>query len=133
MIRGRCECGKVQYEIDAPIADLSHCHCTQCRRLHGAAFASFGEIPRDRFRYVSGESDLKIYASSEHNDRVFCDHCGSNILVDHKPDPQVLYLVMGSVLGDPDCPPAYHEYVGSMASWYEIGDDLPQHEAAAQG
>ena len=129
MISGRCECGRVKYEVAGEIADLSHCHCSQCRRLHGAAFASFGAIPRDSFRYLSGESDLKIYASSEKNDRVFCAECGSNILVDCKPEPDVLYITMGTVDGSPKCPPAYHEYVGAKASWYEICDDLPQHDA----
>ena len=76
MIKGKCECGRVQYEVDAEIEDYTHCHCSQCRRLHCAAFASFGGIPRDKFRYVSGEADLKIYASSKKIDRVFCGHCG---------------------------------------------------------
>lgn len=128
MIKGKCECGKVQYEVDAEIADFIHCHCSQCRRLHGAAFASFGEVPRDRFRYLSGESDLSIYASSEAIDRVFCANCGSNILADSRPDPAVLYIAMGTIEGDPECPPPYHQFVGSKAPWYEICDDLPRHD-----
>ena len=128
MIKGRCECSKVQYEVDSSIADYSHCHCSQCRRLHGAAFASFGQVPRDKFRYLSGESNLRTYASSAQNDRVFCTHCGSNILVASREEPEVYYLAMGSVEGNPDCPPGSHYFVGSKAPWYEIGDDLPQHE-----
>ena len=78
MIKGRCECGRVQYEVDGGISDFSHCHCSQCRRLHGAAFASFGGIPRDKFRYVSGESNTQTYAPSEAemigtSGWVFCD------------------------------------------------------------
>ena len=78
MIHGRCECGRIRYEVDGDIEDFSHCHCSQCRRLHGAAYATFAGISRDKFRYVSGETDIKIYASSESNDRVFCAECGSN-------------------------------------------------------
>lgn len=37
MITGRCECGRVRYEVDGDITDFSHCHCSQCRRLHSAA------------------------------------------------------------------------------------------------
>ncbi len=128
MITGKCECNRVQYQVDAEISDFSHCHCAQCRRLHGAAFASFGSVPRDKFSYLSGESDLTYYASSETSDRVFCRHCGSNILVDYKPEPDVLYITMGTVEGDPQCPRAYHQFVASKAPWYEIGDDLPQHD-----
>ncbi len=128
MIKGRCECSSVQYEVDGEITDFSHCHCSQCRRLHGAAFASFGGVPRNKFRYVSGEPDLKTYASSETSDRVFCRKCGANILVDFKPEPDVLYITLGTVDGDPKCPPGYHQFVGSKAPWYEICDDLPRHD-----
>lgn len=128
MIKGRCECGRVRYEIDGEITDLSHCHCSQCRRLHGAAYATFAGVARDGFRYVSGETDLSIYPSSDTSDRVFCAVCGSNILVDFKPEPGVLYVCMGTVDGDPPHPVAYHQFVGSKAPWHEITDDLEQHE-----
>ena len=126
MITGKCECKRVQFLVDAEITDFSHCHCSQCRRLHGAAFATFASVPRDKFRYLSGENNLKTYASSADNDRVFCSICGSNILVDCKPEPEVLYLAMGVVDGNPDCPPGSHQFMGSKAAWIDIGDDLPQ-------
>ncbi len=128
MINGRCECGRIRYEIDDDITDLSHCHCSQCRRLHGAAYATFAGVSRDKFRYVSGEADLKAYASSETSDRIFCAECGSNILVDFKPEPGTLYVCMGTVDGNPSCPPGYHQFVGSKAAWHEIADDLKQYD-----
>lgn len=129
MITGRCECGNVKYEVDGDIADFSHCHCSQCRRLHGAAFATFGGVSRDKFRYLSGESALRIYASSDTSDRVSCSQCGSQILVDYKPEPDLLYITMGTVNGSPNCPLGYHQFVGSKAPWHEITDDLIQHDA----
>ena len=131
MINGRCECGRVAYEVDAEILEFSHCHCSQCRRLHGAAYATFAAVARDKFRYVSGEADIKVYASSDANDRMFCSECGSNIFVDAKPEPDVLYVCMGTVDGNPPCPPGFHAFVGSKAAWHEITDDLPQYETEA--
>lgn len=128
MITGHCECGKVQYQAEGEIDDFSHCHCSQCRRLHGAAFASFAGVKRKDFRYVSGESELKSYASSDTHARVFCGHCGSNILVDLSAEPDSLYIAMGTVNGDPQLPPGYHIYVGSKAPWYTINDDLPAYD-----
>jgi hypothetical protein len=128
LINGRCECGRIRYEVDGNIEDFSHCHCSQCRRLHGAAYVTFAGVSRARFRYVSGESDLKVYASSDFNDRVFCAECGSNILVDPKQEPETLYICMGTVDGNPPCPPGYHAFVGSKAPWHEITDDLEQYD-----
>jgi len=129
MITGHCECGRIRYEVDAEISDFSHCHCSQCRRSHGAAYATFADLARDKFRYVSGESDMKVYASSQTIDRSFCGNCGSNIYGYAKSDPDVLYICMGTVDGNPPHPPGYHIFVGSKADWHEIADDLPQFDA----
>lgn len=128
MITGHCECGRISYEVDGEITDFSHCHCSQCRRLHGAAFATFAGVAKRDFRYVSGEASLKKYASSAGHDRVFCAECGSDIMVAVDSEPDDLYLCMGTVNGDPARPAGYHIYVGSKAPWHEINDDLPQYD-----
>ena len=128
MITGHCECGSVSYEADSEITDYSHCHCSQCRRMHGAAFATFAGVARDKFRSLSGESDLTNYNSSGDHNRVFCGVCGSNILVELSDVPDELYLSMSAIVGDPPRPTGYHIYVGSKAPWHEIADDLEQYE-----
>ena len=128
MIHGHCECGRIRYQVDASIDDFSHCHCSQCRRLHGAAFATLAGVAADKFRYITGQSDTRVYASSESHERVFCGNCGSNILVALEDEPESLYLSMSAVDGDPPRPAGYHIFVGSKATWYEINDDLAQYE-----
>ncbi|MEH6589617.1 MAG: GFA family protein [Halioglobus sp.] len=128
MITGKCECGAVKYTVDSEINDFSHCHCSQCRRLHGAAFASFAGVSRAAFRYECGEQDVKSYASSNSHGRIFCSHCGSNILVELESEPESLYLAMGAMEGNPPLPPGYHIYVGSKAPWHHISDNLPQYD-----
>ena len=128
MITGRCECGRVKYQVNGEINDFSHCHCSQCRRLHGAPFVSFGGVARNDFSYVSGESDLATYASSDDHARVFCRNCGSNILVDLETEPNSLYLAMGTVDGDPKCPPGYHIFVGSKAPWFSFNDQSVRYD-----
>ncbi len=128
MITGRCECGSVQYQVDGEINDFSHCHCSQCRRLHGAAFASYGGVARNDFSYLSGQPDLTMYASSDDHTRVFCRICGSNIMVELDLEPESVYLAMGTVDGDPKCPPGYHIFVGSKAPWYKFDDPSARHD-----
>ena len=130
MVKGHCECNRVSYEADCEILDLSHCHCSQCRRLHGAAFATFASIKTDKFRYLSGEDDIKNFASSDDLKRVFCRNCGSNILVSLNDVPEILYLSMGAIDGNPAHPEADHIYVGSKAPWYEITDGSVQYDEA---
>jgi len=128
VIQGHCECKRVSYQVDCEISDFSHCHCSQCRRLHGAAYATFAGVKADKFRYLSGEEDLKKYNSSDDHERVFCGNCGSNILVSVDGYPDYLYLSMGAVNGNPSHPEAYHIFVGSKAPWHEITDDSVQYD-----
>ena len=100
-----------------------------CRKLHGAAFATFAGVRRDGFRWSAGEGTLSCYPSSEKTDRFFCGNCGSQLMVSFKPEPDLVYLTMGTVDGNPDCPPDYHQFAGSKAPWHEITDGRPEHDA----
>ncbi|UTN73684.1 GFA family protein [Pseudomonas aeruginosa] len=71
MLSGSCLCGAVRYEIDAPIESASHCHCSQCRKAHGAAFATYGKVRREAFRYVAGADAVAEYHSSPGVTRTF--------------------------------------------------------------
>ncbi len=127
-IHGHCECKKVSFEIDQEIKYFSHCHCSQCRRSHGAAFASYIRVERSCFKYNSGEDSIKSYASSKNNQRMFCENCGSNVMFIDGRDPDGFYIAMGLINGEPDLPLAHHIFVGSKAPWHEINDDLKQHD-----
>lgn len=126
MITGRCECTKIKYQVDGEINDFSHCHCSQCRRLHGAAFATFAGVERNDFSYLRGETELATFASSKSHQRMFCRNCGSNIMVTITDEPDAFYLAMGTINGNPPCPPPYHIFVGSKAPWFIIKDDAEQ-------
>ena len=129
MIEGGCQCGKLRYAAAGQISDLSHCHCSMCRKVHGAAYATWAAVQRNKFQWSEGEAGVKVYRSSETIERYFCGNCGSQLMCIFKPEPDLVYLTMGTVDGNPDRPLAYHQFVGSKAPWHEITDDLPQHEA----
>ena len=118
----------VTYQVDGSINDFSLCHCSQCRRLHGGAFATFAGVERENFSYLSGEEELVYYASSDSHQRVFCRNCGANILVALKDEPESFYLSMSAIDGEPLRPEGYHIFVGSKAPWYTINDQLTQYE-----
>jgi hypothetical protein len=129
MIEGGCLCGAVRYQVNAAIKDVSHCHCAMCRKHHGAAFATFGVAERNHFHWLQGEQQISIYRSSTQLERLFCGRCGSSLLCRTDEEPDIVYLTLGTLDDDPGCRPAYHIWVGSMAPWHTITDDLPQFEA----
>ena len=76
-VRGSCLCGCVRYEVEGRIGDLSHCHCSMCRKAHGAAFGTYGKVAWEGFRITSGEHLVKTYRSSADVSRTFCANCGA--------------------------------------------------------
>ena len=125
MITGRCECGGVKYQAGGEVTDFSHCHCSMCRRLHGAPFVSFAGVNEVDFEWLSGTDHLKIYASSDKNNRYFCTDCGSHLQVRSSEEPGVIYLTLGTTDGSPTLPAGYHQFAGSKAAWVDICDSLP--------
>ncbi len=126
MNRGSCLCGAVQFEADS-FASMTHCHCSLCRRHHGAMFATFMSAPRDGFRWISGEDEIVTWRSSQRGLRPFCRRCGS-ALPTFLPDwPDVVIVPAGGVEGDPGIRPEYHEFAASAPDWFPITDALPRY------
>lgn len=130
-MHGSCLCGAVAYEITAPLGEMHHCHCSRCRKHHGAAFSTYAEVPRSGFRFTRGEDRVRSFQSSEQVARTFCGDCGSNLqfLLDFLPDRA--WIAAGSFDDDPEHKPDAHIFATSKAPWHDITDDLPQYEGYA--
>ena len=125
MIQGSCLCGAVSYQLAGTPQFINHCHCTMCRKVHGAAFGSFLHADGRRFRWLSGEGEIRHYRSSPDNTRAFCGICGSNVPVLEEDGAHVI-VPAGSIDNDPQIRPSVHIHTASMAPWFEITDTLPQ-------
>lgn len=128
MIEGGCLCGGVRYQYDGEIEEISICHCSQCRKAQGSAFAVVSPLAADRFRILAGAELLREYRSSPDKARVFCSRCGSPIYSAKDDVPEVRRLRLGTVDTPFTCDKAFHIFTGSKASWWEIADDLPRYE-----
>lgn len=125
-IKGGCLCGKVRYQIAGPLLGADHCHCSKCRRQHGAAFATYAGFNPGAFQWISGEEHVKVYEAASGAGWCFCSECGSSLAGTE--EGRISSVALGTVEGDPGIRPALHIFVGSKAEWYEINDDLPQFE-----
>ena len=66
--------------------------------------------------------------SSDAAQRSFCSRCGSNLFFEPDETPDLLWVAAGGFDSDPELRPSGHIFVGSKAPWFDISDDLPQHE-----
>jgi hypothetical protein len=126
MIRGSCLCGAVGYEISSPLLEMHHCHCGNCRKSHGAAFATYAQVPRSEFRFTRGGDRVRTFRSSPPCERTFCSDCGSNLQFLLEAVPDSLWIAVASLDDVPAERPEAHIFVGSKAPWHDIADGLPR-------
>ena len=123
---GGCMCGAIRYECLAEPIAMGICHCRDCQRATGSAFAAALIVPRSAMT-ITGE--VKYYGvtgdSGNLVSRGFCPHCGSR-LFGTPANPGVISIQAGS-LDDPSrFKPQAEIYVASAQPWDYMNPDLPK-------
>lgn len=127
MLEGGCLCGGVRFAIDGRLGPAAFCHCSQCRRASGSAFAANAAVRTRYFALRSGAELVREYESSPGKHRAFCTRCGSPLYSRRDDDPEMRRIRLGTLDGDPERRPFAHFWVSAKAPWFEITDSLPQH------
>ena len=86
IIRGSCLCGGVQFEVDPPFIQASHCHCERCRKHSGTTVCTQARVLREQFRLLQGAELIKVYGKGEGAVKAFCSNCGSSLFGGDWPD-----------------------------------------------
>lgn len=126
ILSGKCLCGGIEYQITGDIGPILNCHCSLCRRWHGAAFRTRSTINADQFKWLKGENLLSGYFSSPTTERTFCSICGSNLISWYTDQPDKIGIPLGGLDQAPNNRLEGHVYVGSKSPWFAITDELPQ-------
>jgi hypothetical protein len=128
-LRGKCECGAVQYRVADAFLYAMNCHCSACRAATGSAFKPFAGIEREQLELTAGSDQLLVFGEDDGNN-TRCAVCGS-LLFSVVREGRYLHVALGSLVDAPGIEPSGHIFVGSKAPWFEITDDLPQFEEYA--
>ena len=125
-VEGGCLCGAVRFRIGLPVQFCIHCHCSMCRRAHGAGYVTWIGVATETFRIIRGEDLLARHKSSTHGRRSFCSQCGSSMLCESSQHPKTIDVTLANVDGPVGCPPAAHAYFDNRAEWISADDGLPR-------
>ena len=122
-----CLCNGIQLQIDAELVPIMVCHCNQCQKAQGAAFAAITQVQKSDLNIVQGENLLQAYFSSPDKKRVFCKTCGSPVWSERLDKPEVVRLRVGLVNEEISTQVSSHAFVTSKVKWYSICDDAHQY------
>ncbi len=124
-IEGGCLCGKVRYSSNVEPAFVAVCHCSDCQRFTGSAFATVIAVPASAMK-VTGT--LKTFSktgdSGKSIHRRFCPECGSGILDEADGLPGIAMVNAGTLDDSSWVKPQSEIYCASAQSWVRLGGDL---------
>jgi hypothetical protein len=121
-LEGGCACGAIRYRLTEPPLIVHACHCRDCQRLSGSAFATNMWIES---RYVAATGDTPAACSlkggsGQPHDVFFCPRCGTTLWSRYDPVPWALFVRVGT-LDEPDAAkPDVHIFTRSKLPWLEL-------------
>lgn len=128
---GGCLCGDLRFILDFPSKWVAHCHCTLCRRAHGAAFVTWVGMDRDKVAIDDPHGRLSWHASTSRGERGFCARCGSTVFFRGDRWPDELHVTLANLHGPADRAPQLHAYWDTHVDWVGLDPDdgLPRKPA----
>ncbi|MDJ0760993.1 MAG: GFA family protein [Woeseiaceae bacterium] len=123
--RGSCLCGAIRFEVDEFLPESAHCHCSMCRKFHGAEYATYASIKEPHFRWTAGEDALQSYVAENGTTRQFCRHCGSSLTFSSpRASSDEVEIALATVDDDVPIRPNAHIFLNYAANWTVIDDEL---------
>jgi hypothetical protein len=127
-ISGGCACGAIHYECDVDPVVMMNCHCRDCQKANGAAFAAIMALPRAAFQIRGTPSYHGVAgASGKLVERGFCPSCGSQVTF----KAEVLADVIGVQAGTLDDPSIYRPdmdvFTSSAQPWDHMDSSVQKH------
>ena len=124
---GGCRCGAIRYECSAEPLMTGNCHCRDCQRVTGSAFAANLAVPKDDLKITGEVKYYEVKADSGNTvGHGFCPTCGAPVIAKNSGMPALMFLRAGN-LDDPSWfRPGMHVYAASAQPWDSLDPNIPQ-------
>src|SRR5579864_9141599 len=127
---GGCACGQVRYRLtDTPMI-VHCCHCTECQRQSGTAFAINALIESARVAVTQGEPvevNLPTESGNPHP-AIRCGACGTTLWSHYGGRRKVSFIRVGTLDHAHALAPDVHIFTRSKVPWVRLPDGVPAFE-----
>jgi hypothetical protein len=120
---GGCACRGVRYRLLSRPLIVHACHCTECQRLTGAAFALNALIETERLETLSGEPrPVPVTGTSGKPQAIFrCPACATALWSHYPGAGAKLAFVRVGTLDEPaHLPPDIHIFTSTKLPWLAL-------------
>ena len=124
-----CRCGALTATCRGEPLRNSVCHCHDCQRRSGSAFAAQARFPTLGV-VTAGEARCweTTGVSGDAARFYFCPTCGSTVWYEHDGMPGTIAVAVGAFADDGFPPPTVSVYENRMKPWLRIVGDGIEHD-----
>ena len=124
-----CRCGQLKATATGEPVRLSVCHCLNCKKRSGSAFAVQARWPADQVT-IEGQSKTHVMVADSGNSATFhfCPDCGSDVYYENSGKFDGLIAIPLGAFDDPNFgSPEYSVWEQRKQDWVEIVGDAIEH------
>ena len=124
-----CSCGQLRIETSGEPFRVSVCHCLNCKRRSGSAFAVQARFARANVAIEGPSSEYVLTGDSGQPATFhFCPVCGATVYYQTAQSPEVVAIPVGA-FADPTFPaPVYSVYEGRQHPWVQLLGQMEHHD-----
>ncbi|HVZ90321.1 MAG TPA: GFA family protein [Rhizomicrobium sp.] len=129
-LEGRCSCGAVRYQLTRAPMFVHCCHCLDCQRQTGGAFALNALIETDRIELLSGAPVAVTVPtdSGRPHDIYRCPDCQTALWSDYGRRGVLRFVRVGTLEDPKALKPDVHIFTRSKQPWVGLPPDIPAFE-----
>jgi hypothetical protein len=128
---GGCACGALRYRLTATPLFVHCCHCRDCQRQTGSAFAINALLEADRCVVLSGETVTSSMPtdSGKPHDVFRCARCATALWSEYGGRATIRFVRVATLDDPAAVPPDVHIYTRSKLPWVSLPSGVPAFEA----
>ena len=125
-VTGACLCKAIEFSTSLPSKWCAHCHCSICRKEHGAGYVTWVGFDKHQVSFNTGKDELAWYESSPGAMRGFCRTCGSSIFFKSERWAGELHIALGCINEPIDRQPQANVFFDRHVNWMPVDETLKQ-------
>ena len=123
---GGCLCGRLRYRVSGAPQTVNCCHCRDCQRLTGSAFAVNAVYPAAQVEALGDGWAARDVSEDADGGRSWrCAACGTLLFSDHRLFPDDRFVRVGTLDEGDRLAPSAHYFVRSKHPWVVLPEGLP--------
>lgn len=131
-LNGGCACGSIRYVLRNEPLIVHACHCRDCQRLTGSAFATNAWVMQSDVDVLQGQlvdAVLKGGSGKDHRVRR-CAACATQLWSEYAGAfPGTVFLRVGTLDEPAKLPPEIHIFTRSKQPWVILPSGVPEFAA----